>query len=651
MCFAAAAIIMVRTYVKKPGSRQYAAFNSADMEVAVNKVRSGEMSIRRACAHYSVPRSTLHNRVKGVHNLKAGHQTVFTEAEEKSLVHHIQVVSQWGFPFTTLDMRMVAKRMLYSAGKNIKCFKNNVPSAELARLFLKRYASELTQRSCQNIKRVRASVSPDQINQYFDNLTRSLKNTDGSEIPPHCVFNYDETNLTDDPGLKKCVFKRGVKYPERIKDSSKSSTSVMFCGSAAGNVLPPYVVYKSDHLWDLWTQGGLKGARYNRSKSGWFDAVTFQDWFHKLFVPYAKRLGQRVVLIGDNLASHFSDGVLRAAQENNISFVCLPKNSTHLCQPLDVAFYRPLKMKWRAILDDWKQKNVRKCSVSKDHFPGLLRKLCISLCGDDEGKLVSQNLVAGFRKCGIVPLNRTEVLSRLPPSSPANQSSFSALQPPEKIDTGAAAAVSSAVLDHLSGMRYGNSEQPRQRKRARLNVEPGCSISFEDLNSNITSTSTPKDAASIPTRKGVKSKKAKQANKKRLTKTKTKPTLRRKILMLQDVEPSSEDEFIAASTAEAQNDTSEDSDVEDSVRRPTEKSSGMVADPQPMVVQVPVADNNPHDAVRQTASVPVLPVKSFYRRKPCSTTSIPANSTGVGITREAGAGQKRKISLPAKYRE
>jgi len=44
-------------------------------------------------------------------------------------------------------------------------------------------------------------------------------------------------------------------------------------------ILPPYVVYKAEHLWDLWTTGCLKGARYNRSKSGWFDAVTFKDWF------------------------------------------------------------------------------------------------------------------------------------------------------------------------------------------------------------------------------------------------------------------------------------------------------------------------------------------------------------------------------------
>ena len=49
MCLAAAAIIMVQTYVKNPGSRQYAALNAADMEMAVNKVRSGEMSINPTC--------------------------------------------------------------------------------------------------------------------------------------------------------------------------------------------------------------------------------------------------------------------------------------------------------------------------------------------------------------------------------------------------------------------------------------------------------------------------------------------------------------------------------------------------------------------------------------------------------------------------
>jgi len=51
----------------------------------------------------------------------------------------------------------------------------------------------------------------------------------------------DETNVTDDPGVKQCIFRRGVKYPERVRNATKASTSLMFCGSASGVVLRLYV--------------------------------------------------------------------------------------------------------------------------------------------------------------------------------------------------------------------------------------------------------------------------------------------------------------------------------------------------------------------------------------------------------------------------
>ena len=43
--------------------------------------------------------------------------------------------------------------------------------------------------------------------------------------------------------------KQGTKYPERITDSSKVTFSVMFYGNTEGKVVPPYVVYKSVHLY------------------------------------------------------------------------------------------------------------------------------------------------------------------------------------------------------------------------------------------------------------------------------------------------------------------------------------------------------------------------------------------------------------------
>ena len=51
------------------------------------------------------------------------------------------------------------------------------------------------------------------------------------------IYN-DETNLSDNPDIKRCIFKRGVKYPERVINASKSMTSVKYCASAMGDILP-----------------------------------------------------------------------------------------------------------------------------------------------------------------------------------------------------------------------------------------------------------------------------------------------------------------------------------------------------------------------------------------------------------------------------
>lgn len=59
-----------------------------------------------------------------------------------------------------------------------------------------------------------------------------------------------------------------AKNVDNILDHSKSSYSAMFAAAADGTVLPPYVVYASIHLYATWTEGGPKGTRYNRSKSG-----------------------------------------------------------------------------------------------------------------------------------------------------------------------------------------------------------------------------------------------------------------------------------------------------------------------------------------------------------------------------------------------
>ena len=78
------------------------------------------------------------------------------------------------------------------------------------------------------------------MNQFFDRLEKSVEGISSSNI-----YNYDETNLRDDLGT--------------------------FCGSATGEFLPPYIVYKVNNCYESWCQGGPEGAIYAATKSGWFD--------------------------------------------------------------------------------------------------------------------------------------------------------------------------------------------------------------------------------------------------------------------------------------------------------------------------------------------------------------------------------------------
>jgi hypothetical protein len=59
----------------------------------------------------------------------------------------------------------------------------------------------------------------------------------------------------------------------------------MICASGVGWMLPPYVVFKGLNVYASWCKGGIKGARYSATKSGWFDTFTFPDWFKNVFLP------------------------------------------------------------------------------------------------------------------------------------------------------------------------------------------------------------------------------------------------------------------------------------------------------------------------------------------------------------------------------
>lgn len=397
---------MPRQYKRKIGCRKYRDFTDEQLQKAIARVRRGQ-SIRKVAEEYNIPKSTLSRHLRGKQTSKYGRPCVFTSEHESAIVDCIVLCGEWGFPLGSYDIRLIVKSFLDRRGMTERRFKNNLPGPDWFRSFFSRHSKRLTQRLSQNIKRARAGVDRDIINNYFEELATTIEGID-----PALIINYDETNMTDDPKRTNVIVRRGCRHPHKIVDSTKSSTSVMFATTASGHLLPPYIVYRSEHLYTTWTEGGPKGTAYNRSKNGWFNMELFEDWFKVIVLPYFRQFDndQPKVMIGDNLASHVSPTVIEKCQEYNIRFVLLPSNSTGICQPLDVAYFKPLKSKWSKVLADWKTKN--RGTLPKDVFPRLLNK-CLTEMGDDNTK---KNVLAGFRASGIYPLDKDEVLKRLPNS-------------------------------------------------------------------------------------------------------------------------------------------------------------------------------------------------------------------------------------------
>ena len=82
-------------------------------------------SQRVACAKlkYSIARSRFQNFIKEkkgeIISRLAGHPTVLSKEAECEIVEHLLTVSEWGFPFNNIDLRMTVKRLLDKEGTNI----------------------------------------------------------------------------------------------------------------------------------------------------------------------------------------------------------------------------------------------------------------------------------------------------------------------------------------------------------------------------------------------------------------------------------------------------------------------------------------------------------------------------------------------------
>ena len=393
---------MVRNYVPKTKEKSY---SDDDLCEGVRLVKEEGKAVREAAKLCKVPVETLRRWVvKPPKTIGSGSGSqVLSPFEEELIVVGLETSGRLGWACGTKDVKYMVKTYLDNAQRKTR-FTDNLPGKDWMIAFKKRWSHRLSVRKPEILTKARKnSLTQETLDQFFD-LVQSAFTESGVNLgEDHAsrIYNCDETGLSTDPISKKIFISKNSRdaYLE-TPCAGKSMYTVLFCISAAGRYLPPFVVYKSLNLYHSWTIGGPPGTLYGCTPSGWMQDIVFENWFLNSFVRHVAHNQKPVFLFYDGHGSHLTYRTVKTAMEESIMIICLPPHSSHALQPLDVAVFKPLKEQWKDILQQYYRQS-RMQTVDKATFPSLLSQLW--------RKISHQNARSGFRGTGLWPLNKAAV--------------------------------------------------------------------------------------------------------------------------------------------------------------------------------------------------------------------------------------------------
>ena len=374
----------------------------SQMVSALDAVLTKQLPANKAARLYGVPPSTLKDRLSGrvVHGVKPGPTPYLTTQEEKELAEHLVLSAKVGYGKTRRDVMNLVETYVNSRRSKEQNQKEVTVSNGWWFKFKMRNPS-LSLRRGDSTAGVRMdAVNSENINEYFDLLERVFQEY-GFSDHPEAIYNMDETGMPLEPRPPKVITKKGQKKVRYQTSGQKQQITVIGCGSATGHVIPPFVVFAAKHLNYLWMKNEVPGTRFAVSDNGWVNNELFSFFLTKHFMENAVSFRPLLLLL-DGHSTHFEPKSLELARKNEIIVFCLPPHTTHVCQPLDCSFFKPLKEHWRDECHKFYQKNPG-LVISKYNFCGIFREAWL--------KAISpRNIIAGFKKAGIHPINRNKVL-------------------------------------------------------------------------------------------------------------------------------------------------------------------------------------------------------------------------------------------------
>ena len=375
------------------------------MSIAMSAVQNGDMGLRDASRTYNVPLTTLKRRLDGKNKYAVGcskhlgRPTMLPRELETELVQHVLLCEAMLFGFTRKSLMKLAFELAEKNGLS-HVFNRDKQEAgkDWLALFLKRHPS-ISLRSPEATSMARATgFNRRSVERFYDILIDVI---DKHGLTSTNIYNMDESGIsTVQKKCQKVLGKKGKHQIGAISSGERgTNTTVVCCSSAAGQFVPPFMIFKRKRMSPELANGAPSGSYVTNNDSGWMDSEMFLNWLDHFIKCVRPNKENKVLLLLDGASSHTTSlAAVNMARENGIIIMSFPPHTTHKLQPLDVSFFKPLQTYYGQAQETWLRSNPGR-TITPFQICHLFNIAYM--------KAASVGTINnGFKKCGIWPCNR-----------------------------------------------------------------------------------------------------------------------------------------------------------------------------------------------------------------------------------------------------
>lgn len=191
-------------------------------------------------------------------------------------------------------------------------------------------------------------VTREDVDEYFQLLQATVERFNLQD-KFECIFDCDDTGINGTELIRGKVLVADDQHPYQEKNNTSGGhLTINMVISAAGRCLPLMLIFNKTIPRNM--HGLPNDWMLEKSQKVYMNSELFVKWLQDLFIPNCGRT-RPVLLIMDNLASHLTPDRIDVVQENQVELLCLPPNSTHMLQPLDVAVFHKFKGEYSKIVN------------------------------------------------------------------------------------------------------------------------------------------------------------------------------------------------------------------------------------------------------------------------------------------------------------